>query len=168
LDTAGDSDRVVGSAGIVDLLSAQATIVGGADTIRLLGASDDSVTLVGTAASADSVHGSDAIIVLNSADASVSGSDDTIKMFGASDTASKNGADDTFVFHPAIGQDTINGFSSTDSIRFSASDFANWAALVPAISQSGANTVITLDASDTITLTGVTATSLTQGQFHFV
>jgi len=36
------------------------------------------------------------------------------------------------------------------------------------MSQSGANTVITLDANDTVTLTGVTATSLTASEFKFV
>ena len=33
--------------------------------------------------------------------------------------------------------------------------------------QTGANTVITLDASDAITLTNVTASSLTSAQFNF-
>jgi len=64
--------------------------------------------------------------------------------------------------------ETINGFASTDTMQFSASDFANFAALKPHISQSGANTLISLDASDTVTLTGVTATTLTSSQFHFV
>jgi hypothetical protein len=36
------------------------------------------------------------------------------------------------------------------------------------MSQSGANTVISLDAADTVTLTGVTAANLTSSQFHFV
>jgi hypothetical protein len=40
--------------------------------------------------------------------------------------------------------------------------------LKPDISQSGANTVIALDASDTVTLTNVLETSLTASQFHFV
>ncbi len=79
----------------------------------------------------------------------------------------QSGASDAFVFQPAIGEDTIHGFAATDSMTFSASDFANWAALQSHISQSGANTLITLDASDTVTLTGVTATSLTASQFHF-
>jgi hypothetical protein len=34
-------------------------------------------------------------------------------------------------------------------------------------SQSGANTVFTIDANDTVTLDGVTKTSLTAGNFHF-
>lgn len=78
------------------------------------------------------------------------------------------GASDAFVFQPAIGVETINGFASTDTMQFSTSDFANWVALQTRISLSGANTLITFNASDTITLTDVTATSLTQSLFHFV
>jgi hypothetical protein len=35
-------------------------------------------------------------------------------------------------------------------------------------SQSGADTLIKFDATDTITLHGVTASSLTSSQFHFM
>ena len=53
-------------------------------------------------------------------------------------------------------------------MQFSASDFANFSALQSHTSQSGANTMIALDASDTVTLTNVTATNLAASQFHFV
>jgi hypothetical protein len=36
-----------------------------------------------------------------------------------------------------------------------------------AASQSGANTVFTVDTNDTVTLDNVTKTSLTAGNFHF-
>ena len=52
-------------------------------------------------------------------------------------------------------------------MTFSSSDFANWSALLSHMTQSGSNTVLTLDASDKITLTGVTASSLQSSQFHF-
>ena len=71
------------------------------------------------------------------------------------------------MFQPAFGQDVINGFSSSNSMTFSSSDFANWSALLSDMTQSGSNTVITLDASDKITLTGVTESSLKSSQFHF-
>ena len=51
--------------------------------------------------------------------------------------------------------------NSTDSMQFNTSDFANWTALQSHVSQSGANTSITFNASNTVTLTDVTATNLT-------
>jgi hypothetical protein len=62
----------------------------------------------------------------------------------------------------------INGFASTDTLQFSKLDFASWSALHSHMSQSGANTVITLDATDTVTLTNVAMTSLTASEFKFV
>jgi hypothetical protein len=168
LNTSGEADVIHGSGGIVDLLNAQARVVGGDNTLRILSGTNDLATLLGTDGNADIVHGSGATVTLLGAQASISGSDDTIKMFGTGDTVTVNGAHNTFVFQPAFGQDTISGFASTDLIKFSTADFANWSALSPDISQSGANTVIQLDASDTLTLLGVTATSLSQSEFRFV
>jgi Ca2+-binding RTX toxin-like protein len=65
------------------------------------------------------------------------------------------------------GADTLSGFASSDIIQLSHLDFANWTALQAAMTQSGSNTVIRLDASDTITLTGVTKTNLTSSEFRF-
>jgi hypothetical protein len=53
-------------------------------------------------------------------------------------------------------------------IELSAKDWPDFASLQPDITQSGANTLITLDASDTITLTNVVASSLTAAQFKLV
>jgi hypothetical protein len=63
--------------------------------------------------------------------------------------------------------DVINGFTPTDSMTFSSSDFANWSALLSHTAQVGSDTVITLDAADTITLKGVTASNLQPSQVHF-
>ena len=54
-----------------------------------------------------------------------------------------------------------------DTIDFSTAVFANFAAVKSHMAQSGANVVITLDASDTITLKGVTLASLTAADFTF-
>jgi hypothetical protein len=72
------------------------------------------------------------------------------------------------VFQPQFGASAVIGFNSTDTMTLSASDFANFQALQQHMSQSGANTLITLDASDQITLVNVTASNLTASQFHFV
>lgn len=101
-----------------------------------------------------------------SATDTLNGSNDTINV-GKTDALTVSGSNDAFVFIPAFGIDTINGFTSTNSATFSVSDFANWSALLSHTAQVGSNTVITLDASDKITLTGVTMSSLQQSQFHF-
>ena len=142
-------------------------MTGGGNTMQFAGGTGDAVSLYSTGGAWDSVTGSNGTVYLNSAQAGVAGNSDTIDMMGAS-SMTQSGASDAFVFQPAIGVETINGFASTDTMQFAKSDFANWAALSPDISQSGANTVITFDASDTVTLTDVTATNLTQSQFHFV
>jgi hypothetical protein len=165
--TANKWDTVNAASGTVYLSSAQAAIVGGGNAVVFAGGAGNTASLYGTGGNWDSVTGSNGSVYLNSAQAGVSGSQDTIFMAGSS-SLTQGGASDAFVFQPAIGHETINGFAATDSMQFSASDFANWSALLSHVSQSGANTLITLDASDQVTLTNVTATSLAQSQFHFV
>jgi len=46
--------------------------------------------------------------------------------------------------------------------------FANFAAVQSDMTQVGANTVITYDPADVITLTGVKTSSLLASDFHFV
>jgi hypothetical protein len=158
---------VSGSNGTVYLTSAQATVTGGGDAIVFGSGSGNAASLFSTGGNGDTVIGSNGTVNLTSAQATVTGSTDTLDLSGTS-TVTANGGSDAFVFGAAIGTEVINGFASTDSIQFSKSDFASWSALQSHISQSGANTVITLDASDTVTLTGVTATSLTSSEFKFV
>jgi hypothetical protein len=69
---------------------------------------------------------------------------------------------------PALGNEVINGFNpSRDEIELDTGDFANFATVMADASQVGANTVITLDPGDTITLTGVAKSSLTASNFTF-
>ena len=72
------------------------------------------------------------------------------------------------MFQPAIGQNTVGGFGATDTMQFSAADFGGWSDLLGHASQVGSDTVIALDAKDTITLTNVAMGSLLQPQFSFV
>jgi len=69
-----------------------------------------------------------------------------------------------------FGHDTITGFStaSFDKIEFSTSQFSSFAAVMSDARQVGSNTVITVDAADSITLVGVTLSSLTASNFEFV
>ena len=50
---------------------------------------------------------------------------------------------------------------------YNAALFVNYAAAMADTQQVGANTVITYDANDTVTLTGVTASHLTASNFKF-
>jgi phosphodiesterase/alkaline phosphatase D-like protein len=68
---------------------------------------------------------------------------------------------DSFAFGKDFGHDTVLDFQAAgaahDSITFSKSVFADWAALAGAISDSPDGAVITVDAHNAITLVGVTA-----------
>jgi hypothetical protein len=98
----------------------------------------------------------------------VIGSSDTINFSGSS-TATLAGINEVLAFGQGIGGlDLINSFGSTDTLQLSKTDFANFTALSNHLTQSGANAVITLNVSDTITLANVTASSLTSTQFSFL
>ena len=58
--------------------------------------------------------------------------------------------------HGIGGLDSITGVGSSDFFQFSKADFADFAALQAHMTQSGGNTVISLNASDAVTLLGVT------------
>jgi hypothetical protein len=97
----------------------------------------------------------------------VAGNGETIAMTW-NDTLNTSGSSEGFQFGTETGSDVVNGFSSTDSMQFSKTNFASWTALLAATKQSGSNTVITLDAADTVTLTGVAKSSLVSSEFSFV
>ena len=67
-----------------------------------------------------------------------------------------------------MGHDAVINFGITKDVpQFNASLFANFAAAIADATQSGANTVFTIDANDTVTLDNVNKGSLTAGNFHF-
>jgi Ca2+-binding RTX toxin-like protein len=79
---------------------------------------------------------------------------------------------DTFVFRPDFGNDTITDFVAGsdpghDIIAFDQTIFADFAAVEAAMSQVGADVVIT-SGSDSVTLQNVTLASLTVDDFQFV
>jgi hypothetical protein len=93
---------------------------------------------------------------------------------GANDTINLGNARDTVAFGvssgPPIGNEVVNGFGKHDVIEFNGSLFTNYAAMLRAgdIVQSGANTVTSDHAGDTVTLVGVTAASLSPHNFRFL
>ena len=88
------------------------------------------------------------------------------------DTLTGNAGNDTFVFHTGFGLDTISDFAAgpaiDDVIQVDTSLFANFAAIQSHAAQVGANTVITYDAGNTITLASVTLANLNANDFLFV
>jgi hypothetical protein len=78
-----------------------------------------------------------------------------------------NGAD-VFKFAPGFGNNTINGFqTSRDVLNFDPALIRNYMAAMHDTKQVGANTVITVDANDSVTLAGVAASHLTASNSSF-
>jgi hypothetical protein len=73
------------------------------------------------------------------------------------------------VFIGHFGLNTITNYNSNkDIIELDHTQFANVAAVQHASHQVGADTVITADAADTITLTGVSLSNLHFDASHFM
>jgi Ca2+-binding RTX toxin-like protein len=72
---------------------------------------------------------------------------------------------DTFVFGASFGHDTVTDLHSGDHIEIDDHQFADFAAVLAASHQVGADVVITLDATDTITLQHVQLSSLHASDF---
>jgi Ca2+-binding RTX toxin-like protein len=96
----------------------------------------------------------------------------TIEGGAGNDTLTGNAGNDVFVFHAGFGLDTISDFAAGasvgDVIQVDSSLFANFAAIQSHAAQVGANTVITYDAGNTITLASVTLANLNANDFLFV
>ena len=139
--------------------SAQNTIGSGTDTLvnieNLTGSGFD-----------DSLTGDAGANVL----AGLAGNDRLIGGAG-NDTLIGGPGADSFVFDAGFGKDTVHDFAATgaghDTIDFSTAVFTDFAAVQSHMVQSGADVVITVDASDTITLKNVTVASLTAADFTF-
>ena len=84
------------------------------------------------------------------------------------DTMTGGNGNDLFIFGPGFGQDVITDFGHGDRIQFHHALFANVQAVMTASEQVGADTAITLHASDTITLQHVQMANLHASDFLFV
>ena len=79
---------------------------------------------------------------------------------------------DLFEFGSHFGAETIDNFTAGagpthDTLEFSTSDFASYAALTSAMSQAGSDVMIRLDATDSIALNHVSMSSLVSADFKF-
>jgi hypothetical protein len=106
------------------------------------------------------------IITAYASDVTMSSHSETADVF-----QSWTGGRDTFVFNKNFGQDTISGFhagsgSAHDVISLDTSISTDYGHLQ--ILQAGHDTLIVADATDTILLTGVSASALTSMNFLFL
>ncbi|MBY3259876.1 calcium-binding protein, partial [Rhizobium laguerreae] len=87
------------------------------------------------------------------------------------DTLTGGAGDDAFVFKAGFGRDTLTDFTagaaSVDVLDISTDLFSDFASVMAAANQIGADTVITHDANTSITLKNVALTSLHQDDFRF-
>jgi Ca2+-binding RTX toxin-like protein len=74
---------------------------------------------------------------------------------------------DTFVFGPRFGHDVVVDYSAADHIEFDGGLFQGFEQVMAASQQVGADTVITFDAGNSITLLGVPLSSLHASHFDF-
>ncbi|MCV0425414.1 MAG: hypothetical protein K5905_08065, partial [Roseibium sp.] len=109
-------------------------------------------------------------------------SDDLIEGLAGNDVLTGNGGDDTltggtgsdtFVFKAGdTGHDTVTDFAagagSDDILSFETTLFADFASVLAAATDVGSNIVITIDASTSIELQGVSTANLHEDDFQFV
>ena len=156
-------------AGILTVRTTSAPKLGNSNTVTspvLLNATSEASGRQLTGAPAKVFDVSNRTIDLATENAVVNGSYDKID-FNGDDAVTANGTHEIFSFPAALGLSTISGFNSTDVISLPSIDFAGWQALQPHIAASGANTTITLDAKDIITLTDIAPASLKAANFKF-
>jgi hypothetical protein len=126
-------------------------------------ASGSGVTIVDPPASGGQLAG----VIMNDPGPAAS---QTIVASAPNQTLTGTGASNNFVFNFAnIGHDTVTDFHpGTDTLQFGGAIFANAQAVLNATLDDGhGNTVVSLDAHDAITLSGVIKAQLHAADFHF-
>jgi VCBS repeat-containing protein len=110
-------------------------------------------------------------VIANVAQTPGTATNTTIVASVPNETLTGNGHGDAFVFNFAgVGRDTVSNFHpEIDTLRFSSAMFATTQAILNATHDDGhGNTVIALDAHDTITMAGVLKANLSPVDFHLV
>lgn len=100
----------------------------------------------------------------------IAGNSRVVLIGGPNDTLIAGHSRDTFVFGPTnFGANTIENFDvRKDTIQIDDTLFANFAAVQSHAAQIGADTVITYDAANTITMEGIALSNLHANDFLFV
>ena len=99
-------------------------------------------------------------------------SNDKLNVGPGNDLVMGRGGSDTFIFGTNLGKDVITDFQTTgsshDVLQFSHNTFSDFAAVLAHAAQVGSDTVITVDAVDTVTLKNVQLSSLQKNDVHIV
>jgi Ca2+-binding RTX toxin-like protein len=152
----------------------------GFDTVILQAASytvADNIERVDAAlTSATTINGSNSNEIINGNTGndtlSGGGGNDTLNGGGGDDTLTGGAGNDTFIFHAGFGKDNITDFTAgtgvSDVIQVDTSLFADFADILSHSAQVGANTEISLDANNKITLQNVVMSNLAADDFWFV
>jgi serralysin len=90
---------------------------------------------------------------------------DTLRGGAGDDVLFGGKGPDTFVFGPNFGKDVVADFAKEDAVEFQNSAFHDFHDIVAAAHQVGADTVITVDALDTVTLANVSVQQLHANNF---
>jgi hypothetical protein len=100
------------------------------------------------------------------------GSGNNTVFAGASDTITLGKGNELVAFgvNPSpltIGNEVVNGFAKGDTLEFNHALVGNFSTLMSDARQMGADTVITLDQHDSVTLKGVAVTSISSSSVKF-
>lgn len=98
------------------------------------------------------------------------GGDDRLIAGAGNDDLNGGQGDDTFVFRAGFGHDTVAHFRAGDSggdVIDLRPLFVSFDEVMAHAAQSGADTIITYDAADTIVLRDIQLAALNAGDFHF-
>ncbi|MGV1908195.1 hypothetical protein [Agrobacterium cavarae] len=171
---AGNDIYVVDNIG--DIVDEAETGSSGADTVQstisyslvtsstVLGLIEN-LTLIGSSNINGTGNGSNNVLVGNTGNNILNGG-------AGSDVITTGSGNDVIVFKPNFGLDTVTDFQagagSADVLEFDTSLFADFEAVLAAAAQVGNDTVITYDASNTVTLKNVALTSLHDDDVRFV
>jgi VCBS repeat-containing protein len=166
----GRDTVTAGTEDLITLGDGNDSVSAGADDVIL--ARDGNNSILGAADDAITLGNGNNNVTGGSNDAIALGNGKNVIAVGSNDSVAVGQGTDTFVFDQiaasGVGRVTIAGFSSArDILQFNANLVANFAAVKALAKQAGANTVITFDKSDSITLLGVTLSSLQASNFVF-
>jgi Ca2+-binding RTX toxin-like protein len=187
LDGGGGTDTLSGGLGNDTYMVNQTTGLtineaagAGTDTVvstvtYTLGTNIDNLTLAGTSAINGTGNTLDNILIGNAAANTLNGGAGSDQLTGGAGNDILTGGlgNDTFNFSAVFGKDTVTDFSAglgvADVLRLTlGTAFDTYAEVMAAATQVGTNTVIAINANDTITLTGVLKASLVADDFVFV
>jgi hypothetical protein len=159
-------DTVYGYGASVALDAAQASIFGVGNIVTETNGS--SISLYNTNGGWDSVSGSSEGVTLVSSQTTLVGSHNNIYFEGTS-ALSLDGSSEYLSFGATLGQANVSGFNSSDTVHLSVADWSSYNALLGSgdLSQQGSNAVISLDASNRITLVNEQISALSSAQFSF-